>query len=105
MNAMSLVSIKPLTELPDGEGFLFRSGPHQIALFRAGEEVHAIDNICPHAGADLASGQTDGETVACPWHCWEFELSTGKCTTVAGADVESYRVIIEEGTVKIELPE
>ena len=100
---MSLVPVKPLTELPDGEGFLFRSGAHQVALFRVGEQVRAIDNVCPHAGADLASGETDGETVACPWHCWAFETATGKCTTVEGADVETYGVVIEEGMVKVEL--
>ena len=102
---MSLTTVKPLSELPEREGFLFRFGPHQLALFRVGEEVRAIDNLCPHAGADLASGYTDGNTVACPWHCWEFETATGKCTTVAGADVETYRVVIEEGFVKIELPD
>lgn len=102
---MSLIPVKPLSELPENEGYLFRSGPHQVALFRVGEQVNAIDNVCPHAGADLASGETDGETVACPWHCWEFETATGKCRTVEGADVDVYRVVIEEGLVKVELSE
>lgn len=100
---MPLIPVKLLSELPEGEGFLFHQGAHQVALFRVGAEVRAIDNVCPHAGADLASGETDGETVACPWHCWEFETATGKCTTVEGADVDTYRVVIEEGLVKVEL--
>ncbi len=100
---MSLISVKPLSELPDGEGFLFRQGAHQVALFRSGDEVRAIDNVCPHAGADLASGETDGNSVACPWHGWEFDTRTGECLSVEGFEVETYRVVIEEGLVKIEL--
>ncbi|BCM93197.1 3-phenylpropionate/cinnamic acid dioxygenase ferredoxin subunit [Abditibacteriota bacterium] len=100
-----LFPVKPLTALPDREGFLFRHGPYQVALFRVGDEVHAIDNECPHAGADLASGYTDGYAVACPWHCWEFDTRTGECRTVADYDVETYKVVIEEGIVKLELPE
>ncbi len=100
---MPLIDVKPLLELPEKEGFLFRSGPHQVALFRVGDEVRAIDNVCPHAGADLSSGYTDGNAVACPWHCWEFDTRTGECSTVAGVSVDTYRVVIEEGMVSVEL--
>ncbi len=102
---MKLETVAPLDQLPDGEGFLFRSGGHQIALFRKGESVHAIDNVCPHAGASLSQGYSDGETVTCPWHCWEFQFATGKCLTVEGMDVESYRVVVEEGVVSVEVPD
>jgi nitrite reductase (NADH) small subunit len=102
---MPLEVVGPLGDLPDREGFLFQSGPYQIALFRAGDEVNAIDNECPHAGASLSMGSTDGETVACPWHCWEFNCRTGACISVEDYDVETYRVVIEAGIVKVELPE
>ncbi len=102
---MKLEPVALLNELPDGEGFLFRSGAHQIALFRTGESVSAIDNVCPHAGASLAGGYTDANIVACPWHAWEFDCQTGKCLSVEGMDVETYRVVIEEGVVKIEIPD
>ena len=100
-----LVPVRPLTDLPNREGYLFRHGPHQVALFRVDDEVSAIDNVCPHAGADLASGDTDGLSVACPWHCWEFDTRTGECRTVSNYDVDTYQVIIEDGLVKIELPD
>lgn len=100
-----LHDIAPLDQLPEDEGFLFRSGPHQVAIFRQGDEVYAIDNVCPHAGASLAQGYTEGQTVACPWHCWEFDLTTGKCITVEGMDLDTFEISIVNGMVKIELPE
>lgn len=102
---MKLETVGPLDTLPDGEGFLFKSGALQIALFRDGEAVNAIDDSCPHAGASLCSGYSDGKIVACPWHGWEFEIATGKGMSVEGVDAETFRVIVEEGIVKVELPE
>ena len=102
---MSLQTVAPLDELPEGEGFLFRHESHQIALFRQGETVSAIDNVCPHAGASLADGYVDGDSVACPWHCWEFSVVTGKCSTISNSDVDTYAVVVDEGIVKVEIPE
>lgn len=102
---MALETVGPIQELPDREGYLFRSGSHQIALFRIDDEVRAIDNVCPHAGASLSMGDTDGETVACPWHMWEFSTKTGLCTTISGCEVDVYPVVIEDGIVKVNLPD
>lgn len=97
--------VASLEDLPQGEGFLFRSGPYQVALFRDGERVSAIDNECPHAGASLAGGDSDGHIVACPFHGWEFDCQTGECLSVEGFDVATYPVVIENGIVKLNLPD
>lgn len=102
---MKLETVAPLDALIDREGFLFRSGGHEIALFRNGEVVSALDNQCPHAGAALCGGFTDGKIVVCPWHGWEFEIATGKGLSVDGIDAETFRVVVEEGIVKVELPD
>ena len=96
--------VAPLSDIPEGEGFLFRSGPYQIALFRNGDSVTAIDNECPHAGASLALGDTDGAIVACPFHGWEFSCTTGECLSVEGYDAPTYPVTIENGVVKVSVP-
>lgn len=98
-------TVAPLQDIPDGESYLFRFGPHQIVLFRRGTSVTALNNECPHAGASLASGYTNGIIVACPWHGWEFDCATGKCLSVDDVDAEVFPVVIEAGIVKIELPQ
>ena len=97
--------VAPLEDLLESEGFLFRNGPHQIALFRRGDEVTAIDNECPHAGASLCGGDTDGSVVACPFHGWEFSCITGESLSVEGYDVATYPVSIENGMVKVSVPD
>jgi nitrite reductase (NADH) small subunit len=102
---MKLETVAPIADIRDGEGYLFRTGPFQIALFRSGDQISALGDACPHAGASLSSGYTDGKIVVCPWHCWEFECATGKGISVSGVDAELFRVVIEDGIVKVELPD
>lgn len=38
----------------------------------------AIEDSCNHAGASLAEGPRDGDTVICPMHGYIFSLRTGE---------------------------
>jgi nitrite reductase/ring-hydroxylating ferredoxin subunit len=49
----------------------------QVLLFRADGEVHALDDVCSHAGALLHRGEVDGCTVVCPLHLSVFDLRDG----------------------------
>lgn len=43
--------------------------------------VHALDNVCPHAGVELHHGEVNGNCLTCPYHGWKFD-STGKCVEI-----------------------
>lgn len=68
-----------LTDLPDGRGTIIRAEGRAIALFRVGEAVFALDNVCPHWGGPLGEGavNVDRMEVTCPWHGFRFDLRTG----------------------------
>lgn len=48
-----------------------------IALFRRGNNVYAINAVCPHAGGPLDEGKVEEETVQCPWHDSVFNFTDG----------------------------
>lgn len=50
----------------------------QVLLHRRDGEVHAIDDVCSHAGALLHRGEVEGCTVACPLHYSVFDLRDGR---------------------------
>ena len=50
-------------------------------MFRRGNRLCAIENVCPHAGASLAEGVLDGDDVLCPLHGFRFDVTTGACST------------------------
>ena len=85
----------------EGDGVRVGEGEHDIALFRVGDELRAIDNACPHAGASLADGWVEEGVVACPWHCWQFDTATGECLTVASGNVKTYPVEVRDGAAHI----
>jgi nitrite reductase (NADH) small subunit len=92
-----------LSDLVEGRGRLVRLAGREIALFRLGDRVLAVDNACPHRGGPLAFGDQRGAVVYCPIHAWPFDLETGCCAEVPGASVRTYRVRVEGDRVRVEL--
>ncbi|MGC3999135.1 MAG: nitrite reductase (NAD(P)H) small subunit [Anaeromyxobacter sp.] len=92
-----------LADLPEGCGWQVEVDGREVALFRRGDRVHALDNLCPHRGAALAFGDVRGGVVYCPLHAWAFELDTGACPEFPGVAVDTFRAVVEGGEVFVEL--
>ena len=64
-------------DIPDGEGRAFHVNGKMVAIFLTDGEYSAINDLCPHMGASLASGYVEDGGVTCPWHAWRFSIKTG----------------------------
>jgi nitrite reductase/ring-hydroxylating ferredoxin subunit len=54
----------------------------EICLFKAGETVAAISDVCPHRGTSISGGRCHFPgTVSCPYHGWTFNPA-GDCVAV-----------------------
>jgi 3-phenylpropionate/trans-cinnamate dioxygenase ferredoxin subunit len=73
-----------------------------------------VDATCPHMGGDLSMGKIVGGSVICPRHGSTYDLATGKMlkdvggairflTRKGAADIRSYPVKIENGSVLVNL--
>jgi nitrite reductase/ring-hydroxylating ferredoxin subunit/uncharacterized membrane protein len=60
-----------------GEPLVVRVGDDDVLLVREGEVVHAISNVCGHAGGPLQEGSFGGGCVSCPWHGSVFRVADG----------------------------
>ena len=65
-----------------------------VAVFNVGGSVYALANTCPHRGGPLGEGDLAGNKVTCPWHGWEFDVTTGAATHTP-AQAKTYPVKIE----------
>lgn len=92
-----------LDELPERRGKLVRLDGEAVALFRDGETLYAIDDLCPHQGASLAEGAYHDGRVICPWHSWVFDAGTGKCPRDTHEPVRAYAVRVRDGRVEVEI--
>jgi len=64
-------------ELVEGAPVPVSADGVQVLLVRRGTTVHAIGDVCSHAGGPLHEGEVDGGCVTCPWHASTFRLSDG----------------------------
>lgn len=71
-------TVAKLSELEEGRPLLVFIAGRPIGLFRRGEQVFALYNRCPHAGAPLTRGTVDDDCVSCPMHHWQFRLADGR---------------------------
>ncbi len=75
-----------------------------IGLYLCGDQVRAMEDVCPHAFAMLSQGFREDGVIECPLHGARFEVMTGKCLNEIGQrDLKSFPVKIENGRVCVGL--
>ncbi len=95
----------PFASVPDGRGLVVRVDARlRIAIFRVGEEIYAIDDVCPHQSASLGEGTLTGKVVACPRHGFLVDISSGQCPTHSLLRVRTFPVTREGDTVRVAVP-
>ena len=73
------VKVAKKSEIPGDTGKLVQVKGQDIALFKIENKVYALYPVCPHQGGPLDEGGIDGKVVTCPWHGWQFDVTTGVC--------------------------
>ncbi len=75
-----------------------------IGVYLVDGQVHAIDDVCPHADALLSQGFVEGGVIECPLHGARFEIASGKCLNEIGErDIRCYPAKVENGRVVIQI--
>ena len=106
-----------LDELPPGAMRLVDVGKFGVGVYNVGGSLYAIVNYCSHEGAPLCLGHVGGTTepdpsqpdgvrrtregriVRCPWHNWEFDITTGENVADPRRRVRTYQVDVDDGGV------
>lgn len=97
------VKVAELGDVPTDTGLVVEVGREEIALFRLGDEVFAIDNMCPHMGAPIGGGWLEGEVVVCPFHAWEVNVRTGQVVFYPTMCTKTFPCKVEDGAVWVEV--
>jgi nitrite reductase/ring-hydroxylating ferredoxin subunit len=64
-------------DIPEGRPARAHAGEQPLVLVRDGDAIHALHDVCAHAGGPLAEGTIVDGCIVCPWHGSRFELTTG----------------------------
>jgi nitrite reductase/ring-hydroxylating ferredoxin subunit len=94
------VRVAGTADVKPGHGIVAEVNGKALAVFNVDGQFHVIDNTCLHRGGPLGEGELEVNVVTCPWHGWQFNVTTGACVNNPSAKVETYQVKVEGDDVK-----
>ena len=79
-------------------------GEQAVGIYLLGNEIRAVQDVCPHANALLSQGFVDNGVIECPLHGAQFEIATGKSLTeICDQNLVCFPVRVENGRVFIKI--
>ena len=103
-------------EIPPGGRKIVRIvGKGEVGVFNLDGTFYALKNTCAHQGARVCLGKImgttlpsdvykfeygrEGQILRCPWHEWEYDITTGMSVFDPNVRVTTYPVEIVNGDV------
>jgi nitrite reductase (NADH) small subunit len=102
---------------PEDQRWVIEAEGRVFGVFLVDGEFYAYENRCPHQGGPVCKGRvmpavnavvaddgavvheftTDEQHLVCPWHGWEFHLTTGRCVTDERFGLRKLKVVDRDG--------
>jgi len=76
-----------------------------VGLFNLHGVFYAVDNLCLHRGGPLSDGGIAGCIVTCPWHGWQFDVTTGSLVQDPRVGLTRHETRIVGDDVQVRLSE
>jgi nitrite reductase/ring-hydroxylating ferredoxin subunit/DMSO/TMAO reductase YedYZ heme-binding membrane subunit len=96
------VEVGEAARIPDGRARIVCANGERIAVFRYGDRVSAISNVCQHQNGPLGEGKIVGGCVVCPWHGYEYAPDTGAAPPPFTEAVPTFRSIVKDGRIYVD---
>jgi nitrite reductase (NADH) small subunit len=122
---MSDIAVAKLSDVPDGDYRIYALDALEVGIFRFGDTVIAYENVCPHAGGPVCQGKIFHQVeelltgdmksaglrfgkerhIVCPWHGYEFNLTTGCHPGDAAMRLTPVKVAVRDGAIYVSVPD
>jgi len=101
-----LVDVARVEEVAPGSTRVISAGDRVLALVNIDGSFYALDNECPHRGAELGEGRLNPRfgpfALECPLHQGCFDVRTGEVLNPPAIQaVRTYPVEIADGVIRV----
>ncbi|MEP7200005.1 MAG: protoglobin domain-containing protein [Chloroflexota bacterium] len=103
--ARKTVRVAHMREIPDGERKLVNVDGLSIGVFHHNGKWYALHNSCLHRGGPVATGPLDGDILTCPWHGFQYDITSGQLTADPNARLDMFPVVITDGEIHLLIPD
>jgi sulfoxide reductase heme-binding subunit YedZ len=100
--AEKLVDVGCVEDIPDSRAVVACLGGERVAVFRYGNCVSAISNVCRHQNGPLGEGKIVNGCVVCPWHGYEYLPDSGASPPPFTEKVATFTVHVRKGRVLVD---
>jgi nitrite reductase/ring-hydroxylating ferredoxin subunit len=111
---MPEVFVAKIAQFPDGERRIVTHGAGEIGVFHWKGKFYAYENLCVHQGGPACEGlmmhkvedvigpdrgwrgqkfSGDEMHFVCPWHGYEYDVTTGECAADRSLKLKSFDVV------------
>lgn len=90
-------------DVPEGQIREFQVSGKAVAIANVAGKLFAINSVCLHHGGPLGEGDLEGSVVSCPWHGWQYDVTTGKLVQEPESSVQCYPVEVRDGSIFVDL--
>jgi nitrite reductase/ring-hydroxylating ferredoxin subunit/DMSO/TMAO reductase YedYZ heme-binding membrane subunit len=95
--------VGPPRSIPDkGARIVTAPGGERIAVFRDGDQIGALTNLCAHQNGPLGEGKIIDGCVTCPWHGYQYRLADGCAPAPFTEKLVTYRLRLTNGMVEVD---
>lgn len=92
------------SEIPEGQRKLVQVNDLSIGIFHHQGGWYALRNHCLHRGGPVATGELRGETLVCPWHGYEYNLTSGALLADPSVHLDMYPLAIRDDAIYLTVP-
>jgi nitrite reductase/ring-hydroxylating ferredoxin subunit/DMSO/TMAO reductase YedYZ heme-binding membrane subunit len=97
------LTVGALASIPDrGACIVTAPDGERIAVFRDGNQVGAVTNLCAHQNGPLGEGRIIDGCITCPWHGYQYRLADGCAPPPFTERLATYRLRVRDGLVEVE---
>ena len=97
------IAIADASECPPGASIERLAGDRMVAIANVDGTYYAIDGLCPHQGGPLGTGALCGAVLTCPWHGWQFDVTTVRHRLSATVRQTVHEIREEAGRLSVRL--
>ena len=97
------LSVGPPDQIPDKRAKIVSlTGGERIAVYRDGNQIGALSNLCAHQNGPIGEGCIIDGLVTCPWHGYQYQLANGCAPAPFTEKLVTFRVRLRNGEVEVD---
>jgi sulfoxide reductase heme-binding subunit YedZ len=96
------LKVAEIDEMEDARAKIIRPEKGEaIAVFRDGNKVSAVSNVCRHQGGPLGEGKIVDGCITCPWHGFQYRMEDGQSPPPFTEKIATYATRIVDGVIYV----